>query len=107
MQTSRRELGGASSILYMRHGERQDMADSNWVNTAPRPWDPPLSSFGLKQASQRGTELLNSGTNITAVVASPFTRCIQTAVEVCQLSVCIVHQVMSLCFDHVARNSQL
>lgn len=77
-------------MLYMRHGERQDMADSNWVNTAPRPWDPPLSTFGLKQAAQRGTALLDSGVAITAVVASPFTRCIQTAVEVLHCSSCFL-----------------
>jgi Histidine phosphatase superfamily (branch 1) len=90
MQTARRELGGASSLLYMRHGERQDMADSNWVNTAPRPWDPPLSSFGLKQAAQRGCDLLDSGIAITAVVSSPFTRCIQTAVEVLHLMLSVL-----------------
>jgi phosphohistidine phosphatase SixA len=36
----------------------------------------------MKQAAQRGSDLRSSGIKITAVVASPFTRCIQTAVEV-------------------------
>lgn len=65
----------------MRHGERQDMADSAWAMTAPRPWDPPLSPFGLKQAAQRGAELAEARVPVRAVFASPFARCIQTAAE--------------------------
>lgn len=65
----------------MRHGERQDMADSAWAATAPRPWDPPLSPFGLKQAAQRGGEFADGRVPVRAVIASPFARCIQTAIE--------------------------
>lgn len=65
----------------MRHGERQDMADAAWAASAPRPWDPPLSPFGLKQAAQRGGEFADGRVPVRVVIASPFARCIQTAIE--------------------------
>jgi Histidine phosphatase superfamily (branch 1) len=55
------------------------MAQPDWASSAPRPWDPPLSAFGFKQAEARGQELQGAGMRPALVVASPFTRCIQTA----------------------------
>lgn len=63
----------------MRHGERQDMADPSWPSTATRPWDPPLSAFGVTQAAERGAILASAGVRIDCVVTSPFSRCIQTS----------------------------
>lgn len=66
-------------VYVMRHGERQDMAEAGWAASAERPWDPPLSAFGVSQAAQRGADFAAKRTPVTTVVASPFTRCIQTA----------------------------
>ena len=67
------------NVYVMRHGERQDMIDSAWTSTAERAWDPPLSQFGVEQASKRGQEFASSGMRIDAVLCSPFERCIQTS----------------------------
>ena len=66
-------------VYVMRHGERQDMAEAGWATSAERPWDPPLSAFGVTQAAQRGASFAANGIPVDTVVASPFTRCVQTA----------------------------
>lgn len=65
-------------MYVMRHGERMDMADLTWISQNMRPWDPPLSPFGMSQAKQRGM-LFASSLPVDVVVTSPFTRCIETA----------------------------
>jgi broad specificity phosphatase PhoE len=66
-------------VYVMRHGERQDMVDPSWGASTSRPWDPPLSQFGMQQATQRGQEFASARRRVDVVVCSPFTRCIQTA----------------------------
>lgn len=68
-------------LFVMRHGDRMDDADRNWVLTAPRPWDPPLTELGKWRARDVGRRLRREGWNITRVVCSPFLRCVQTASE--------------------------
>ncbi|KAI5080707.1 hypothetical protein GOP47_0003890 [Adiantum capillus-veneris] len=69
-------------LFVMRHGDRLDDADHNWIFKAPRPWDPPLTDMGKHRARRVGRSLRHQGWNITRVVCSPFLRCIQTASEV-------------------------
>lgn len=38
-------------LLVMRHGLRQDEVDPSWVQSAERPWDPPLAEEGRKDVS--------------------------------------------------------
>lgn len=77
-------------IVVARHGERWDYlqrdAGNNWIATAERPWDPPLSPNGLKQARRLGEYLSKtlqekSLPPISACYASPFLRCRQTACQ--------------------------
>ena len=60
----------------------QDCADSTWADTAERPYDPPLTAKGEEAALQVGRDLRNAG--IDFVVSSPFLRCLQTAMKVCE-----------------------
>jgi broad specificity phosphatase PhoE len=64
-------------IFLARHGNRQDFVDPTWSSTADEPYDPPLSRDGVEQARKLGLRLASEG--ISAVVASPFLRTIQTA----------------------------
>jgi broad specificity phosphatase PhoE len=82
----------ARAVVVIRHGERLDwnMRDrgENWIPTADRPWDPPLTDQGREQANALGLalpkilETLNLP-SIAAVYSSPFYRCRQTASELC------------------------
>ena len=38
-------------VIVLRHGLRQDEFDGLWVQTAERPWDPPLAEQGLDDVS--------------------------------------------------------
>lgn len=66
-------------IYIARHGERMDFVDHNWMKTAELPHDPPLSKRGKEQATDLGKKL--ASLNIKHVFASPFTRCVNTAVN--------------------------
>lgn len=79
-------------IVVARHGERWDYLQRDagkgreWVESVERPWDPPLSPNGLKQATRLGehlgTKLQELGLPpIAAVYTSPFLRCRQTACQ--------------------------
>ena len=41
-------------VFIIRHGERLDNVDYDWVRTAERPYDPPLTEDGVKEASEAG-----------------------------------------------------
>lgn len=72
-------------IVVVRHGERIDysMRDNekkNWLIGQERPWDPPLTSFGMKHATKLGEHLNNSELPpISMIYTSPFVRCRQTS----------------------------
>eukprot|EP00468_Gymnochlora_sp_CCMP2014_P007470 CAMPEP_0167761902 /NCGR_PEP_ID=MMETSP0110_2-20121227/12441_1 /TAXON_ID=629695 /ORGANISM="Gymnochlora sp., Strain CCMP2014" /LENGTH=545 /DNA_ID=CAMNT_0007648659 /DNA_START=8 /DNA_END=1645 /DNA_ORIENTATION=- len=72
--------GGMGMVFLARHGEREDHVNPKWYLNAPNVFDPPLSKRGFEQAHELGVRLRNE--NITHIVASPFTRTIQTAIEV-------------------------
>jgi len=67
-------------IFLARHGNRQDFVDPVWVDAAEERYDPPLSVDGFEQARRLGVRLIGEG--ITAIVASPFLRTVQTAEQV-------------------------
>lgn len=77
-----------SVVVVVRHGERLDYvmrdAGQNWIPTAERPWDPPLTERGHQQANALGAALPNilnelGLPSIAAIYCSPFWRCCQTA----------------------------
>jgi broad specificity phosphatase PhoE len=84
----------SSVIVVARHGERLDYyvrdypdfakGETNWVATAPRPFDPPLTSHGQKQAVKLGQHLVSELSKlglprISEIYTSPLLRCRQTA----------------------------
>jgi len=72
--------GGSGLVFLTRHGEREDHVNPKWYLNAPNIFDPPLSVKGFRQASELGIRLKKE--KITHIVSSPFTRTIQTAIEV-------------------------
>lgn len=68
-------------IVLMRHCERLDRAmekrEEDWISTAPRPQDPPLSEHGLYQAMVVGEQM--KGLGIEKILVSPLIRTVQTA----------------------------
>lgn len=77
------------AVVVARHAERHDynciLSGTNWVATAERPWDPPLSDKGHEQGRKLGLKIQQVLSEkglppLTAVYSSPFLRCRQTAV---------------------------
>jgi broad specificity phosphatase PhoE len=75
-------LATSGSLWVVRHGERADVADQDWWETAERPHDPPLTERGLRQATAAGRAL--SGQPIRYIYSSPFRRCVQTACQIAE-----------------------
>ncbi|KAJ2161006.1 hypothetical protein GGF46_001808 [Coemansia sp. RSA 552] len=76
---------GCVTCYFVRHGERIDHIDDNWVATTSVPYDPPLTSTGLKQAESTGALIYDAEDKMDhtpteyTVLVSPFLRCAQTA----------------------------
>lgn len=94
-------------VIVMRHGLRADKAGEEWSESETRPWDPPLSVGGWKEAVRSGKELnafLNSKPDM--IFTSPYTRCLQTASAVakaCDVSFkcMIVDRGLSESYDYL------
>ena len=87
-------------VVVVRHGERLDYQlkktkGINWIQQTttstskqqqPRPWDPPLTNHGIRQAKALGTAIgdilksYNLPCKISSIYTSPFYRCRQTSV---------------------------
>ncbi|KAJ1645465.1 hypothetical protein LPJ64_002934 [Coemansia asiatica] len=74
------------TCYFVRHGERIDHIDDDWVHTATTPYDPPLTRHGIVQAHRTGALIsqLEQQASIAhkteyLVLTSPFLRCVQTA----------------------------
>lgn len=80
---SKSNIDGHQHVFMMRHGDRIDKFEPQWVSTAARPWDPPLIHDGMVRAFRTG-QMIRSQIHfpIHRVFVSPFLRCIQTASEV-------------------------
>ncbi|KAJ2784541.1 hypothetical protein H4R18_001081 [Coemansia javaensis] len=82
---------GNLTCYFVRHGERVDHVDESWAQTAPAPYDPPLTQEGRRQAQRTGAlicRLEQEGEGAGAaqqtsyrILTSPFLRCAQTAEE--------------------------
>jgi broad specificity phosphatase PhoE len=90
-------LPKASVIVVARHGERLDYFtrdnpnykpnEINWVATAERPFDPPLTDHGKEQAKTLGRHLTTELSklnlpSVSEIYTSPLLRCRQTACSV-------------------------
>ncbi|HMO52506.1 MAG TPA: histidine phosphatase family protein [Kiritimatiellia bacterium] len=64
-------------LYLIRHGMREDFVDPTWRERAKRPYDPPLSAAGFRQAALIAEALKDRG--ITTLISSPFLRALQTA----------------------------
>ena len=94
------------AVVLIRHGERQDYADKSWLASAARPWDPPLTDSGKRQAQAAGKALTgllqaNGLPPVSKVLASPLTRCVETALEVADYSghngaICVEPSLMEI-----------
>lgn len=71
------------TIWIARHAERQDYADSNWYRSSDRPFDPPLSPRGIRQAKALADRLRTA--EIHHIFASPFLRTVETANPVAEV----------------------
>lgn len=75
-------------VIVARHGERLDYVQAaqgqNFVATAKRPWDPPLTEHGKEQAHKLGRQIAKECQRLgiaplQAIFSSPFLRVRQTA----------------------------
>lgn len=72
-------------IFVLRHGEREDYVDRNWLQKHPNlaPDDPPLAQKGHQQAKETAQRLANE--QIDFIVSSPYLRCVETANYVAEM----------------------
>lgn len=83
MESANSNSGSYQNVLMMRHGDRIDKIDPLWLDTAARPWDPPLVQDGMVRAFRTGQRIRSQiQFPIHRVFVSPFVRCVQTASEV-------------------------
>jgi broad specificity phosphatase PhoE len=72
-----------STVWLVRHAHRLDFIQPEWFNTAPFPYDPPLSALGWQQSLELVEQLQNS--QIQQIFTSPYLRTIQTAYPIARL----------------------
>ncbi|KAI9500354.1 hypothetical protein GGI25_001066 [Coemansia spiralis] len=79
---------GSVTCYFVRHGERVDHIDADWVANASIPYDPPLTAEGTHQARKTGALIYNLEKQALLanpqrteylVLTSPFLRCAQTS----------------------------
>jgi broad specificity phosphatase PhoE len=70
------------NIWLVRHAHRLDFVQPEWFETAPLPYDPPLSALGWQQSLELVAKLQNS--HIQKIFTSPYLRTIQTAYPIAQ-----------------------
>eukprot|EP00193_Tetraselmis_chui_P012406 CAMPEP_0177783052 /NCGR_PEP_ID=MMETSP0491_2-20121128/18863_1 /TAXON_ID=63592 /ORGANISM="Tetraselmis chuii, Strain PLY429" /LENGTH=268 /DNA_ID=CAMNT_0019303529 /DNA_START=109 /DNA_END=911 /DNA_ORIENTATION=+ len=74
-------------LLIVRHGERFDYVNRDWIPTSNRPWDPPLTETGKSQALQAGAAIqealcAHGLPPITRAFSSPLVRCVETSLGI-------------------------
>ncbi|MEW5312585.1 MAG: hypothetical protein WDW38_004209 [Sanguina aurantia] len=69
-------------VVVMRHGKRLDTENSRWHLTASHPWDSPLSEQGQVDLIAVATHVSALQLHNVVLIASPFTRCLQTSAQV-------------------------
>jgi broad specificity phosphatase PhoE len=74
-------MASSARVVVMRHSRRLDEdSAATWVDKATRPYDTPIADRDLPVAT--ATELRARGIPVSAIVSSPFRRCLNTAGEV-------------------------
>lgn len=68
-----------AALLIARHGERIDFVDQRWVDSASRPFDPPLTPLGVLQGAALGQRLQSFNPPVSRIFSSPLGRTVQTA----------------------------
>jgi broad specificity phosphatase PhoE len=68
------------TIWLVRHGNRKDFVEPEWVASAARPHDAPLSADGVVQAQDVGKRLAGEG--LAHIFCSPFLRAVETAAQI-------------------------
>eukprot|EP01062_Namystynia_karyoxenos_P046309 TRINITY_DN34651_c0_g1_i1.p1 TRINITY_DN34651_c0_g1~~TRINITY_DN34651_c0_g1_i1.p1 ORF type:complete len:450 (+),score=101.23 TRINITY_DN34651_c0_g1_i1:71-1420(+) len=80
--------GAEPGLVLVRHGHRLDYCERdtgrNWIPTAQRPWDPPLTAVGYMQAEAAGRRIAAEHAawrlrRPVRVFCSPFFRCVLSA----------------------------
>ncbi|EIN13699.1 phosphoglycerate mutase-like protein [Punctularia strigosozonata HHB-11173 SS5] len=68
-------------IYIARHGYRLNWVTSNWQSKTGLPKDPPLAAFGELQARELAAYFLSlpESERPTAILSSPYYRCLQTS----------------------------
>jgi broad specificity phosphatase PhoE len=69
-------------VWLVRHAHRLDFIQPEWFETAPFPYDPPLSALGWQQSLELVPKFRNS--HLQQIWASPHLRTIQTAYPLAQ-----------------------
>lgn len=65
------------TVFLVRHGHKKTLDDPDWIKTATRPYDTPLSQKGIKQAEETARFLERE--KIDVIFASPFYRTLEKA----------------------------
>lgn len=98
LSSSSTSPSNTSRIILVRHGDRFDYANPDWLTSAAENGvpltDPPLSALGHKQARETADYIVNKFSTgaVDKILVSPYVRTIQTAVPTSQafgLPICI------------------
>lgn len=74
------------TVIVVRHAERMDFEDENWVYTTATPWDSPLSDTGHATAQRIADEMAKLDVSSPVqLLCSPFRRCIETSMPIAEL----------------------
>jgi broad specificity phosphatase PhoE len=66
-------------FYLIRHGERIDYSDPDWIYNNNNFYDPPLSKSGIDQSIETAEYIINQPINFSCIVSSPFQRAIYMA----------------------------
>ncbi len=69
--------GSPRAVWFVRHGARLDVSDPEWLKTAGRQHDTPISPEGVIEAQNVGSRLAPE--KIDHIFSSPFLRAVETA----------------------------
>uniref|UniRef100_A0A7S4SRL1 Uncharacterized protein n=1 Tax=Alexandrium monilatum TaxID=311494 RepID=A0A7S4SRL1_9DINO len=113
----RPSLRPGTAILVARHGHRLDdefIAQGRaWVPSTERPWDPPMTNMGRRQAAALGRAVARHLSRLglpplSRIFTSPFLRCFETAVQVARevglASVCVEPSLSESFGEHFYRS---
>ncbi len=75
----RRLRAAAASYACSANVHSIDFVDSAWVDSAERPFDPPLTACGVAQGTALGVRLRDLTPRVSKVFVSPLGRTVQTA----------------------------